>query len=77
MKFLKNFSNKHILIFSIFPQLISQYEINHKESFINYLDKKEYKIEKIENKIIDKNGKDIVNADFDTLERLIELINRG
>jgi hypothetical protein len=69
----KKFPNDHHSIFTVFPQLISQYEINHKEAFVNYLTQKGYKIGKTEDEIIGGNGKNKVKANFDNLDRLIKL----
>ncbi|MDR2901425.1 MAG: hypothetical protein LBV20_07910 [Treponema sp.] len=71
----KKFSNSHHSIFSVFSGLISQYEINHKDAFVNYLTQKEYQIEKNGTEIIGTKGKDIVKALFDTLDRLETLTN--
>jgi len=67
------FPNSHHSIFTVFPQLISEYDINHKEAFVNYLSQKQYKMETNGNEIIGKSGKNTVKAIFDDLGRLAEL----
>ena len=69
----KEFPNDHISIFTTFPQLISQFEINHKEAFEHYLTQKKYKLEKNGNEIIGAFGPHKVKASFDNLGRLISL----
>ena len=67
------FPNDHISIFTVFPQLISQFEVNHKEAFVNYLSTKQYVMETNENEIIGNCGEDKVKATFDNLDRLTKL----
>jgi len=67
------FPNDHISIFRTFPQLISQFEINHKETFLNYLNQKGYEIEESEGEVIGISGNGKVQAKFDKLERLTNL----
>ena len=82
------FPNDHISIFTVFPQLISQFEVNHKEAFVHYLNTKQYVMETNENEIIGTcgirrraseserrfpSGKDKVKATFDNLDRLAKL----
>jgi len=71
----KKFPNDHISIFSTFPQLISQFEINHKKAFMHYLNQKKYKVEEREDNIIgiSASGNEKVQAKFDKLERLTNL----
>jgi hypothetical protein len=71
----RKIKNNHHSILTVFPQLISQFEINHKEAFKNYLKQKQYKINENENKIIGSKDKEKVIADFDDLNRLINLSN--
>ncbi|MDR1291043.1 MAG: hypothetical protein LBK06_07580 [Planctomycetaceae bacterium] len=71
----EKFPNNHLSILTIFPNLILQYETNHKETFMNYLNQKGYEIEKNENEIVGKKGKDKIKATFDELNRLKELTN--
>ena len=69
----KKFPNEHHSIFTVFPQLISQYEINHKDAFVNYLNQKNYKVQIDGNEVIGKNGEKEVKAEFDDLRRLTKL----
>jgi hypothetical protein len=69
----KKFPNNHISIFSTFPQLMSQFAINHKEAFVHYLNAKQYAVETNENEIIGIRDKNKVKAVFDNLGRLTNL----
>jgi hypothetical protein len=69
----ENFPNDHHSIFTVFPQLLFLYEINHRKAFLNYLTQKGYNIEKTKNKITGINGENKVKAIFDNLDRLKEL----
>lgn len=71
----QKFPNNPLSIFTVFPQLISRYEVNHKESFVNYLIQKKYEIEKNGNEILGKNGEYKVKASFDNMGRMTELKN--
>jgi hypothetical protein len=69
----KYFENNHLKIFTVFPQLISLFEMNHRNSFINYLKEKDYKIEIKEKEIVGiRNGNKAI-ATFDELNRLTKL----
>lgn len=64
--------NHHRILF-VFPQLISQYEINHNLALTNYLIAKGYIISENGEKLsASKNGQTIT-AEFDELSRLIKL----
>jgi len=68
---LKNEDN--IKILTVFPRLISEFEINHKNALAHYLTANGYSIAVEENKVTGtKNGNNIVGY-FDELSRLIEL----
>ena len=69
----EKFPNDHISIFTSFPKLISQFEINHKAALVNYLTQKNYTVEAKDNEIIGFSEKGKVKASFDNLCRLIEL----
>ncbi len=66
----------HLRIFSVFPQLISQFDMNHKLALINYLRAKGYSISEEQNNIVGTKGADSVIAEFDSSSRLIELNGR-
>lgn len=60
-------------VLTTFPQLISQFELNHKNAFKSYLIMKGYKLIEDENSVIaTQNGNTIVGQ-FDDLSRLINL----
>jgi hypothetical protein len=65
--------NDHVSIFTVFPQLISQFEINHKDAFMNYLNSKRYEVNVNGNEIIGIRDENKVKAAFDNLGRLTEL----
>lgn len=65
--------DNHNRILTVIPQLISQFEMNHQNAFINYLTSKGYAISQEPNKIIGvKNGNTIVGQ-FDELFRLTHI----
>ena len=69
----EKFPNDHVSIFTAFPQLISRFEINHKEAFVNYLNTKKYDVKRNENEVVGVCGENKVEAIFDRLGRLIKL----
>ncbi|MCL1994256.1 MAG: hypothetical protein FWG66_15030 [Spirochaetes bacterium] len=69
----KKFPNDHESIFTVFPGLVSEYEFNHREAFVNYLLKKHYKVDKKKSEVIGTKGKHKVKALFDDSDRLAEL----
>ena len=65
--------NEHYRIPTVFPQLISQFEMNHKAALSNYLMAKGYTVREDGLKLMGtKNGKTI-NAEFDDMDRLTKL----
>lgn len=65
--------DNHLRILTVFPQLISQYEMNHKVALLSYLNDKGYSIEEnASNVTATKNG-EIITAEFDELSRLKKL----
>jgi hypothetical protein len=69
----EKFPNAHHSIFTVFPQLISQFKIDHKKAFENYLLHKKYSLEKDGNVIVGIGGNKKVEATFDDLGRLKNL----
>lgn len=69
----KNHENSHHSILTVFPQLISLFEMNHKNALINYLQAKGYET-KDDNNVLtgSKEGK-VIKAEFDELFRLTKL----
>jgi len=57
-------------VMTSFPQLISGTELNHKNSFINYLIDREFQLSISENKIEGLKKDKVVIAEFDELNRL-------
>ena len=69
----KSFENSHHAVLTIFPQLISIFEMNHKNALMNYLQAKGYDVNVDESGLEgSKNGK-VVKAVFDELSRLTKL----
>ncbi len=63
----------HLRILTVFPNLISSFEMNHRKALVNYLTAREYEIIDDQNKLTGtKNGK-IITAEFDELSRLTGL----
>lgn len=65
--------NEQARILSIFPQLISTFSINHKRALKNYLEAKGYIISEKGNIIEGQKENNILKADFDEMDRLINL----
>ena len=68
-----SYTNNHYSIMTVFSQLISKFEMNHKNALINYLQAKGYET-KEEGSILtgSKDGK-VITAEFDNLSRLTKL----
>lgn len=69
----RTFNNDHLEIMTIFPQLISLYEMNHKSALSNYLQQKGYQIQESENQLTGTKGNKIIRAEFDHLSRMTTL----
>ena len=63
----------HLRILTVFPQLISQFEMNHYLALINYLTDKGYSISKSETKISAIKNGNTITAEFDEQSRLTKL----
>lgn len=69
----KAFNNNplsHLRILTVIPQLLSQFDMNHKFAVINYLQAKGYSVNEEQNKIVGTKGTDSITAEFDDLSRL-------
>jgi len=69
----RQYQDDHLRILSVFPQLISQFEMNHKIALQWYLEKKGYKISEQGAQFIAAKGGDTITAEFDELSRLTNL----
>ncbi|MEI2274554.1 hypothetical protein OHD16_20570 [Sphingobacterium sp. ML3W] len=69
----RQYQDDHLRILSVFPQLISQFEMNHKIALQWYLEKKGYKISEQGAQFIATKGGDTITAEFDELSRLTNL----
>lgn len=72
----EKFADDHVSIFTVYPRLISQYEVNHKQTLVNYLNQKKYKVEIKEDELTGIRGENSVKATFDHAGRLAHLNNR-
>jgi len=68
-----NSKNEHYSILTVFPQLISLFELNHRNAFFNYLKAKGYEVEERDNILIGKDRGKTIIGEFDGLSRLINL----
>ncbi|OXA95562.1 DUF6882 domain-containing protein [Flavobacterium hercynium] len=62
--------DNHLRILTVFPQLISQYEMNHKAALLSYLNDKGYSIEENASNITATKNGEIITAEFDEQSRL-------
>ncbi|OUL60197.1 DUF6882 domain-containing protein [Flavobacterium sp. AJR] len=69
----KNRKDNHFRIMTVFPQLISQFDMNHNLALTNYLTDKGYNISENGVKLTATKNGDIVTAEFDDQSRLIKL----
>jgi hypothetical protein len=63
----------HLRIFTVFPQLISQFDMNHKNAFSNYLIAKGYALSAEGNNVTGTKNGNTITGQFDELMRLINL----
>jgi len=63
----------HYRIATVFPQLISQFEMNHKSALQNYLVSKGYEVAEDGMTLRGTKNGDTIIAEFDELDRLIKL----
>ncbi len=65
--------DNHISILTVFPQLISQFEMNHKNALLNYFRAKGYAVVIDGNKLIGSKNDQHITGQFDEQYRLISL----
>lgn len=65
--------HNHHRIATVFPQLISQFEMNHNLALTNYLIAKGYQISENGAKLVAAKNGQTITAEFDELSRLIKL----
>jgi hypothetical protein len=63
----------HLRIMTVFPQLISQFEMNHNLALINYLTDKGYNIAENGTKLTASKNENTITAEFDNQSRLTKL----
>lgn len=63
----------HLRILSVFPQLISQFEMDHRIALQRYLEEKGYKISEQGARLTATKRGDTITADFDEFSRLSNL----
>ncbi|MDA3613810.1 DUF6882 domain-containing protein [Polluticaenibacter yanchengensis] len=69
----KERTENHHRILTVFPQLISQFDMNHKNALKSYLDAKGYSYTEKENTVTGTKNQNTLTAQFDHLARLINL----
>jgi len=69
--------NDFARVSSIFPQVISTFELNHRTAFMNYLTQKGYALTETATTVSATAGADTLTATFDHLGRLANLQGRG
>ncbi|MBE8727632.1 DUF6882 domain-containing protein [Flavobacterium hungaricum] len=69
----KTRTDNHLRIMTVFPQLISQYEVNHNKALTYYLKDKGYTISENGKKLTASKNDETITAEFDELERLTKL----
>ncbi|MBK5720248.1 hypothetical protein JGH11_05125 [Dysgonomonas sp. Marseille-P4677] len=65
--------NEQLRILSIYPEIISNFAINHRRTFKNYLDSKGYSIQEEGNKLTTNKGEGLISAEFDDMDRLVKI----
>ena len=65
--------DNHHRILTVFPQLISQFDMNHKFALTNYLQAKGYSTTEQKSKLIGTKGTNTITAEFDDSFRLTKL----
>lgn len=71
IKKFRNDSTSRIL--TVFPQVISEYELNHKNTFLQYFFAKGYEVVENGNALIGTRGDSTIRAEFDGLSRITAL----
>lgn len=66
-------TENHHRILNAFPQVISQFEMNHKNAFKNYLTAKGYKLTEAGDSVTGTKNGNSITAQFDELSRLTHL----
>ena len=69
----KSNQQNHHRILTVFPQLISQFEMNHNIGLTNYLTAKGYHIAENGAKLVATKNGQTITAEFDELSRLTKL----
>ena len=68
-----SYENNHYFAMTVFQQLISLFEVNHRNALINYLQAKGYEIKETDNTLTGSKDGKIIKAEFDNLFRLTKL----
>ena len=68
-----SYKNNHYSIATVFPQLISLFEMNHKNALISYLQAKGYETKEDGNVLTGSRDGKVITAVFDNLSRLTKL----
>ncbi|QMW03883.1 DUF6882 domain-containing protein [Spirosoma foliorum] len=65
--------NTHFLMITTFPQLISNFNVDHRAAFTNYLQAKGYTVSETVNQVRGQNGSDSLVGEFDEQSRLTNI----
>ena len=68
-----SYEPNHYTILTVFPQLISLFELNHKNALINYFQAKGYETKEEDNNLKGSKDGKVIKAEFDNLHRLTDL----
>ncbi|MBO0950689.1 DUF6882 domain-containing protein [Fibrella forsythiae] len=63
----------HLRMFTTFPQLISNFDVDHRSAFTNYLQAKGYVISEEANRMHGQSGSDTIVGEFDEYGRLVNI----
>jgi hypothetical protein len=66
-------TDNHLRILTVFPQLISLFDMNHKNALVNYLQAKGYVVSDAENMVTGIKNNNTITGQFDELSRLTKL----
>ncbi len=66
-------TENHLRVLTVFPQIISMYEMNHKQALLSYLTAKEYVISNEDNSLTARKGTQTIQASFNESSNLISL----
>ena len=69
----QNRKDNHYRIFTTFPQVISNFEVDHRNTLIHYLKSKGYEVEESDTQVIGTKANEKCTASLDSLNRVVNL----